>query len=298
MRKKVEATSIYWIGIVIALISGVIKSVGQLIQKKVIVDLPEESKLMKSLVRNRIWVAALFLDMGIGTILFFVAQSFIGPVLVPGIIDIGLIVLAIGSVKIIGDTLKKEEILAIFLIIVAVFLLSFSELDIKTSEINFLDIGFLSRITIYTSILFTLSILFEGFQRKNQPYKGIILAILSGFMFAISNLWVSIFTGIISQGFSNLVHIILFLFCCLILPLTNALGIIKINQSFKEGKAHIMIPIQQIPLEITPIIIYFMVFLLTAPKSYSLPFIIIAGVLLIICSYLLGKRQIKFEAFK
>jgi len=293
-----EDILIYWIGIFIALIAGIIKSVGHLIQKKVIVGIPEDSKLMNSLIRNRLWVLGLIFNMGLGTILVFIAQAFIGPVLVPGIIDIGLVILAIGSVKIIGDALKKEEIVAIILIIIAVFFLSFSELDIKTSETNFLDIGFLIRITIYTIILFALSILFEGFQRKYQQYKGLILAILSGFMFAISNLWTSIFTGVIAQGFSKPVHIILFLACCVILPISNFFGIIKINQSFKEGKAHVMIPIQQIPLEITPLIIYFMVFLLTPPKTYSLSFIIIAGILLIICSYLLGKRQVKFDELK
>jgi len=288
----------YLIGIIVALISGTIKSVGHVIQKKVIVGLPEESKLMKTLVRNKIWVMALILDMGVGTILFFVAQSFIGPVLVPGIIDIGLIILAIGSVKIIGDSLKKEEILAIFFIIIAVFLLSFSELDVKTSELDLIEIGFLIRLTIYSSTLFTLSVLFEVLQKKSQNYKGALIAILSGFMFAISNVWVSILTGVMSQGFSNPGYIVLFILASVILPLTNALGIIKINKAFKEGKAHVMIPVQQIPLEITPIIIYFMVFMLTPPKIYSLPFIVIAGVLLITCSYLLGKRQVKFEEIK
>jgi len=290
--------SLYWIGIIIALVSGSIKSVGHVIQKKVIVGLPEQSKLMKSLVRNRTWVFGLILDMGVGTIFFFIAQAFIGPVLIPGLIDIGLIVLAIGSVKIIGDTLKKEEILAIFLIIAAVFLLSFSELDVKTSEIDLVDIGFLARLAIYSITLFTLAVLFEWFQRENQRHRGTLLAILSGFMFAISNAWVGVLTGVFSQGFSNPGYIVLLIFSSIILPLTNVLGIIKINQAFKEGKAHVMIPIQQIPLEITPIIIYFLVFLLTAPKIYSLPFIIIAGILLIICSYLLGKRQIKFGEIK
>ncbi len=290
--------SLYWIGIIIALVSGTIKSVGHVIQKKVIVDLPEESKLMKSLIRNRLWVFGLILDMGLGTVFFFIAQSFIGPVLIPGLIDIGLIVLAIGSVKIIGDTLKKEEITAIFLIIAAVFFLSFSELEVKTSEINLLEVGFLGRLAIYSITLFTLAALFEWLHRKNQQYSGILLAILSGFMFAISNAWIGVLTGIFSQGFSNPGHIILFIPSIIILPLTNVLGIIKINQSFKEGKAHVMISIQQIPLEITPIIIYFFVFLLISPKIYSLPFIIIAGVLLIACSYLLGKRQVKLDELK
>ena len=290
--------SLYWIGIIIALVSGVIKSVGHVIQKKVIVDLPEESKLMKSLVRKRMWVLGLILDMGIGTIFFFIAQSFIGPVLIPGLIDIGLIVLAIGSVKIIGDTLKKEEILAIFLIIAAVFLLSFSELEVKTSEIDFIKVGFLSRLAIYSISLFTLSVLFEWLQRKNQQYRGLLLAIFSGFMFAISNAWIGVLTGVMTQGFSNPGYIVLFILSAAILPLTNVLGIIKINQSFREGKALVMITIQQIPLEITPIIIYFLVFLLPSPRIYSLPFIIIAGILIIICSYLLGKRQVKFEEIK
>ena len=55
---------------------------------------------MRRLFRNRTWVLGVIFGLGGGTAAYMIAQSMIGPALTPGLMASGLIVLAIGSVRI------------------------------------------------------------------------------------------------------------------------------------------------------------------------------------------------------
>ncbi len=61
-----------------------------------------------------------------GLVFYFIAIIFIGPAIVPGLMSVGLIVLALGSVKMLKETLGKEEIIGILLMIGGVSLLGLS----------------------------------------------------------------------------------------------------------------------------------------------------------------------------
>ena len=136
---------IYSLGILFGLIAGIIFGTGTVMQKYAINSLPEDSELMKSLIKNRLWVTGFLFQFFLGSLFLIIAQLFIGPALVPGLTAVGLIVLAIGSVKIIGESLKPSEIFGIALMIFAIFLLSFSGLSIELIEFNYLEFNFLFR---------------------------------------------------------------------------------------------------------------------------------------------------------
>jgi len=256
---------------------------------------------MRSLIKNRLWLFGLLLQYGLGAILYMMSQYFIGPALVPGFMATGLIVLAIGSVKIVGETLNKGEILGIALMIIAIFLLGISELSIDISNTNLLEITLISRIIIFTLIVIIVSVILHLIQKKDKKYKGILLAVISGFMFVLSNFWVSPLIGVMSNIFSgsfNLGELVLFIISCIILILSNMLGIATIQKSFTVGQASNLVPIQQIPTLLAPISIYFLIFLLTPPNIFSLFYLIFATVLMIISSFLLGKRSAQLEDIK
>jgi len=293
--------SFYLLGVLLAILTGVVNNFGTVLQKKVVNDLREDSKFMRSLIKRPLWLLGLVMGLGFGTTFFLIAQIFIGPALIPGLMASGLIVLALGSIKIVGEKLKREEIIGIILMILAIFLLGISELSINIAETNLLEVGFLIR-TIVFSTLLTIFAGFCGiFQKKKEKYKGILLAIFSGFMFALSNFWVSPLMGVISHifgGIYNLGELILFISSSIILVLTNMVGIMTIQQSFRVGQASNMIPIQQVPIQISPIIVYFLIFLLAAPNVSSIFYSIIGVVLIIFSSFLLGKRQAQLEAIR
>ncbi len=294
-------TSLYYMGISFAILSGIINNFGIILQKKVVNEIRAEVKFGRALIKNRLWLLGLMMQLGIGAILFLLAQVYIGPALFPGLMASGLIILAIGFVKIIGETLKRDEIIGILLMIGAIFLLGISGLSINISEQNLLDLMFLIRIIIFISIIIISSIICEILQRRTEKYSGIFLSILSGFMFSLSNFWVSLLLGTIFnvfQGIYSLGELILFICSSLILIATNFIGILKIQESFKVAQASNMIPIQQVPIQITSIFVYLLIFLLQPPSIMSIIFLILGIFLILISSFLLGKRQAQLEKIK
>jgi len=295
------ATSFYWLGVSLAISSGLSNHIGTILQKKVINELPNESKFFRSLVKERLWLIGLILQYGLGAIFYMTAQFFIGPALIPGFMASGLIVLAIGSIKILGETLNKAEILGILLMILAFFLLGISELSIEIASINLLEISFLIRIIIFTLVVILFCFICYILQRESIRFKGILLAILSGLMFVLSNFWVSPMIGVIAKIFSgtfNLGEMLLFIISCIILILSNVLGVMTIQKSFTIGQASNLVPIQQIPILLAPIVIYFLIFQLTPPSVFSIYYLIIGITLIIISSFLLGKRSAQLEEIK
>ena len=295
------ATSFYWLGVSLAISSGISNHLGTVLQKKVINELPNESKFFRSLVKERLWLIGLILQYGLGAIFYMTAQFFIGPALIPGFMASGLIVLAIGSIKIVGETLNEAEILGIFLMIVAFFLLGISELSIDIASTNLLEISFLIRIIIFTLVVILFSFICYILQRESIRFKGILLALLSGLLFVLSNFWVSPMIGVLAKIFSgtfNLGEILLFIISCIILILSNVLGVMTIQKSFTVGQASNLVPIQQIPTLLAPIVIYFLIFLLTPPSIFSIYYLIIGITLIIISSFLLGKRSAQLEEIK
>jgi hypothetical protein len=131
--------------------------------------------------------------------------------------------------------------------------------------------------------------------------KGISLAIYSGFQFALSNFWISPVMGVIAHvfdGTAQLLEIIIFIIAILILTSTNIFGITSIQKAFREGQASNLIPIQQVPIQIAPPFYYIAVFLLPIQDVLSIFFLTIGIVLVIISSFLLGKRQAQIEKIK
>ncbi len=288
-------------GISFAMLSGIINNFGIILQKKVVNEIRAEVKFGRALIKNPLWLLGLMMQLGIGTIFFLLAQVYIGPALIPGLMASGLIILAIGSVKIIRETLKRDEIIGILLKIGAILLLGISGLSINISEQNLLDLMFLIRIIIFTSIIIISSITCEILQRRTEKYSGILLSIYSGLMFSLSNFWVSLLLGTIInvfQGIYSIGELILFICSSLILIATNFIGILKIQESFKVAQASNMIPIQQVPIQITSVFVYLLIFLLQPPSIMSIIFLILGIFLILISSFLLGKRQAQLEKIK
>jgi len=293
--------SFYLLGVFLAILSGSINNIGLVFQKKVVNEVSNEAKFFRSLVKKPLWITGLLMELAIGSVFFMIAQIYIGPALIPGLMAFGLIFLAIGSVKIVGETLKKEEIIGIILMILAIFSLGLSELSVDITGINILAFDLILNITIFTIVLFLGSIICEILQRKIEKLKGILLAISSGFQFSLTNFWIAPLMAVIAHVFggnASLGEIYLFIACAIILITASIVGIMKIQQSFQVANASRMIPIQQVPIQITPVIAYFFVFTLMPPTILPIIYVIIGVALIILSSFLLAKRQAQLETIK
>jgi len=293
----------YILGVILAILSGVVNNLGVLLQKKVVNDVPPESRdkgFMKRLVKNPLWLFGLFLQVGLGMAAFVGAQALIGPALVPGLMASGLIVLAIGSVKLMGEKLSFPEYAGIILMIIGIALLGFSELSI---DIEFVRNSLASSDTVLRIAIFTVAMLaffgaFHLVSLRSEKRKGIIMGFSNGFLFSLSNFWISPLTAIITivlAGKGNLTQIILFVAACVILTASNLVAFSHIQVAFKYGQASNIIPVQQLSVQITPVLVYFFVFSLTPPKTISGVFIVVGALLIIIAGFLLGRRQEEME---
>jgi len=291
----------YWLGVILAILAGIITQLGSVFQKKAVNEISAEPEFMRSLVKRPTWILGVFLSFGVSSIFFLTAQSFIGPALIPGLMSFGLVVLVLGSIKLVGEKLKLEEYLGILLMIIGTILLSLSQLSIEIIETDLLEIGLVIRTTLFTLIIVLISLLCHIFQKKSDRFKGILLAILSGFMFTLSNLWVSQLIGNITEllsGIFNLAQLIMCITAAIILIFSNIFGLATIQHAYRVGQASNMVPIQQVPTLIVPIGIYFLVFLGIPPSDFSIFFLISGVTFIMISSFLLGKRSAKMEEIK
>jgi drug/metabolite transporter (DMT)-like permease len=290
----------YWLGVFLAIASGVSNNYGTVLQKKVVNKYKDDSKFFRNLVKNPLWLFGLVLQLGIGAILFLIAQLFIGPTLIPGLMGAGLIVLAIGAVRIVGEHLKASEVLGIILMIVAIAFIGFSNMNIDLSQQDFLSIELFYRTLLFTGLIYFLAFIVYILYKKDIS-KGISLSVYSGFQFALSNFWIGPLMGVLISVFggkASLLEIILFILALIILTSTNIVGTSSIQKAFREGQASNLIPIQQVPIQIAPVFYYIAVFLLPIPNILSLVFLIIGIISVIISSFLLGRRQAQIETVK
>ena len=282
----------YLLGVVLAILSGIANNFGTVLQKKVVNEHRDDEEFLKKIAKDKIWLIGLILQLAIGSIFFMVAQLLIGPALVPGLMAAGLIVLTLGSIKILGETLKRDEYIGIIIMIIGILLLGLSELSIPTETLNLEN--YILTMTLFTVILVLGAIICKMLAKKIGRVKALLLAIFSGFMFSLSNFWISPLLIVFEQTNFSPVYIVIFITASVILVLTNIFGITELQKAFTAGQASNLIPVQQVPIQITPIFIYFFVFLLTAPPI-AFVYISIGVALIILSSFLLGKRQAQME---
>lgn len=289
----------YVFGVLIAIASGCFNNFGVLLQKKVINDHLNEPEFLKSLVKNPIWVLGLLFQLVIGGAIFYlIAQILLGPSLVPGLMSAGLIVLALGSTKILKEKLHKEEILGILLMIFGVFTLSLSELLIDMSIFNILEQGFLIRIFTFTAIIIISIILIYFISKRIKKGKGVFYAVESGLIYSLSSIWIAPITTFLTHLFSNSLlfgEILLFIPALILTIIATVYGIIFAQKAFQSGQVNLLSPLIGVPGQLIPVMIYFLVFNLNLANYINGIYLIIGLVTILISTFLLATKQVKLE---
>ena len=292
----------YGVGIVLAVASGIVHNIGILLQKKVVNQIaPDRQRFFATLVRNPLWLAGFVIQMGLGSALFLLAQVRLGPALIPGLMATGLVVLALGSIWILKERLGAAEITGILLLILAITVLGLSRLTIDVERFDVLARSFILRSALFSAVVIGLILIFEILARRKIRYRGSALAISSGLFYVLSNFWVGPFMGAVLRIFKGvLVPPVIALFAAgsAILVLTNMYGIARLQLAFRVTNASLAIPIQQIPIQSAPALVYLVVFRLVPPSTVSMPMFCAAIVLIIGSTFLLARRQGMMEAFR
>ncbi len=294
----------YVVGVIFGILGGMFNFLGQVLQKKAINDTSQENReksLVKSLVRNKTWLMGIVSQVAFSAVFMVLGQAIVGPALMPGLVASGFIVLAIGSTKILKESLKLVEYLAIILLVTAIVLIGFSQLSITGNLAYFTDIQFNIRLAIFTIVFTGLWLGFFYGGRKITKSKSIFLAIGTGFPFVVNNLWLQpliISVVPVFGGTAGAFEWIIFLIAAPIIVLVNLFGLGHYQYALNAGNASIVVPVQQMPQQIAPIITYFVIYQFIAPTEYSIYLLVVGIILICIAGFALGKRQATLEQIK
>ena len=226
------------------------------------------------------------------------AIVFIGPALVPGLMSAGLIILALGSIKLLNEKLGKEEIIGILLMIVGITFLGLSELAIDVSTFNILDSGFIIRLIAFTIVIILIAIIFHVLHSRDEKHKGLLMAIEAGLILSLNTVWASPGITVVTHVIDGVIineEITFGIFIGIVVIIIMVVGITLGQISLKYGQANILVPLTSVPIQIIPVLAFFIVFLSVPSSIFSLIFLILGFILVIGSSFLLSKRQAKLE---
>jgi drug/metabolite transporter (DMT)-like permease len=289
----------YLTGVAFGIFGGFLTQFGQLLEKRAVNQVRKDSRVngfFRRLVKSPIWVSGVIFGLGGGTAAYMLAQSMIGTSLTPGLMASGLVVLAVGSVRMNHEHLNTSEIIGIGLMILGILFLGLSGMAINSAQVRTIlaNHGALQRIAAFTASFFLLGFTTRSLAPRIKNRKGMLIALANGFLACLSDFWINPLLAlilIVLGGHSTLSQFIIFTIAALIL-MTCATVITWQNQlAFKYAQASNVRPVAQVPIQISPILVYFFIFALTPPSSLAVFYVLTGTILTIIAGLLLGRRK-------
>jgi hypothetical protein len=292
-------TTQYITGVALGIFGGVLTQIGQLLEKRAVnkVRAGDQKKgFMRQLIKNPIWVSGMVFGQGGGMAAYMLAQSLIGPALTPGLMAGGLVILAIGSIRMNHEVLNLSEGIGIALMIFGILFLSLSGLSINSAQVRhtLADQNAQVRIAVFTAVFLFFSFFSRGLVTSIRNRRGMLFALSSGFLSCLSDFWINPFLALIAlvlSGHGTFTQAGIFIIAALILLMCGALITWQNQQAFKYAQASNVVPLAQVPIQIAPILVYFYVFALIAPKPMAVIFVLAGTALTIISGLLLGQRK-------
>lgn len=289
----------YLAGVALGVLGGILTQFGQLLEKLAVNQFradSQENGFFRRLIKSPTWLSGVFFGLGGGTVAYMFAQSLIGPALTPGLMASGVVILAVGSVRMNHENLNSSEIVGIVLMILGILLLGLSGLAINSTQVRttLADQSALQRIALFTVSFLLMSIITRSLASRIKNRRGMLIALANGFLSCLSDFWINPLLALIAivlLSHAKPSQIIIFIIACIIL-ITVATTVTWTNQlAFKYAQASNVVPVAQVPIQIAPILVYFFIFALTPPSSISVVYILAGTFLTIVAGFLLGRRK-------
>jgi hypothetical protein len=286
----------YALGIAAAIIAGLAFNVGLLIQKAAVGRVPVGQPLMRSLLKSPVWISGFFLQFILGTPLYTLSVGLIGPAIVPGLMSIGLVVLALGAVLVQKERLAAKEIVGIAFVVLAVALFGLSKLSIDVHAVSVKDPGLLLRAGIFSgaliAIAFGCTAVARGPGRQDESAAA-FHATRAGVWYTLGNLGLGFITAGLARfgaGVFDAGEIVVFAVAVALTVAGNLYGIAATQHALANGRAAVAIPLQNAVSQMLPVFVFFLVYRPYTPTPPSLAFLCAAAILLTAGVVLLAGR--------
>lgn len=284
----------YILGVCAAIASGVLFNAGSLMQKLAVMKAGGGKGLMQKLIKTPRWIAGFVLQMILGSPMNMLALGLIGPVLIPGLSSVGLVVLALGARRFANERFRAAEIAGITLVMLAVTLFGFGGMSVSMQTAGVYQPAFLMRLGLFTGVMILLCAgCFFG-QIWRAQWKGVLRTLDAGILFSVSNILLSVLTMYLADWAKAQFTFNLFpyvLVASALVAAASMLGITETQRAFAVGEASKLLPIQYVPSQILPVIAYFTVFQQRLDNMRGLPLTLLAIACVLIGSILLAGRQ-------
>lgn len=287
----------YAAGIAAAVIGGIADHIGVLIQKAAVNRSPRGKTLIGTLVRNPVWLGGFALQFTVGTPLAVIAVGLIGPAIVPGLMSIGLVVLALGAVVIHKERVKASEAAGIASVILAVTAFGLSRLSIDVHALSMKEPSLLLRAGAFagavTAAAFACGRAAARISRTNADAASALYAARAGLLFNLGSLGL----GFITAGMARLARGLLDPVECIVTAAAAAVagggsiaGLAATQHALSHGRAAVAIPLQNGVSQTLPILVFFVVYRPYTPSAEQLAFLAAACALLVTGAVLLTGR--------
>ena len=315
----------YGLGIAAAIIAGIAFNIGVLIQKDAVSRAPKGGALMKHLLKSRVWLGGLALQFAIGTPLYILSVGLIGPAIVPGLMAIGMVVLALGAIVIQKERVNPRELAGVAFVVLAVAAFGLTGLSIDVLAGSMKDPGLLLRSGLFTAVLLAIVLgcarAARGVEARAEdaveapdpagdapalphaspassreiPAEGAsaLHAVRAGIWYSLGNLGLGFLIAGLSRfnrGIIDPAEIAVFLAAVALTVLGNVYGIAGTQHALSRGRAAVAIPLQTSITQILPVGIFFFVYKPYAPALHSLIFLASGVVLLVSGAVLLTSK--------
>jgi drug/metabolite transporter (DMT)-like permease len=284
----------YLLGVCAAIAAGVAFNLGLVIQKVAVSRVKGQVGLIRQLIRNRLWLTGALVQLLVGVPMNLLAQAKVGPVISPGLMATGLIVLALGAVYLAGESFGRADVAGIVLVMAAIALFGLSRLGVDMATVDLYDAGFLTRLGTFSAGVAALSLTCHLLQSRIPGWCGILRTIDAGLFLAQSNLWLAVLSGFLAlwgSGQFSPRDLLGAGTAALLATAGGFLGLAETQRAFQVGDASKLVPIQSMPQQILPLVSFFAVFNLTPPGAAALPLALTGAALIVAGSVLLARRQ-------
>lgn len=288
----------YVLGVCAAVVAGILFNVGTVLQKLAVMQSGADSGLMRQLIRSPKWIAGFLIQMLLGSPLNLLALGLIGPAIVPGLSSVGLVVLAVGSVRFAKERFRAPEIAGIALVMAAVTLFGFSRLSVDVRAAGPYESPFILRLACFSGMIALLCAGCSIAQKRRPQRAGIFRTLDAGLLLSLSNLWLGVLTVLLMDWVQARFALRLLPYIVVVSAVVAFSGfraIAQTQRAFAVGEASKLIPIQYVPSQIVPVLAYVLVFRLRPESTLTLLLTISAVVCVLAGSVLLAGRQLTQE---
>jgi drug/metabolite transporter (DMT)-like permease len=244
-------------GILSVLAGASINNLGIVLQKRQVnlrMQLHETSQIgdIKGFARDPVWILGILMQTVFVLPFFILALDLIGVTLAQPLSNAGIIILVLGLVYFLKETLKRSEAIAVGVLVLGAISIGIGGVSGEITQASFLRPDVLGAFGVLITILFILAAVLVVLGFSVPKTRLVVLGLLAGLSYAGVALSMQVLT-LSLENLSGHVSILMLTFGLIGTIAGTVCGIVATQEAFKRGRAVNIIPFVQITMNLIPI---------------------------------------------